>query len=154
MPTEWIVRKILQRYWRWQRPLTLGVRAIVIDEQENRVLLIKQTYAKGWVFPGGGVEKRETLLQSVHREIEEETGVAASGHPQLLGIYSNEPAFPGDHVAVYIFRQWRRIHDFKPNYEIAAADFFPLDALPADITPGTLRRIEEAHGTRPVGELW
>ncbi len=154
MSAEWIMRNTLQRYWRWQRPLTLGVRAMVLDEASGRVLLVKQTYAKGWVFPGGGVERRETALQSVHREIEEETGVTVSGSPHLLGLYSNEAVFRGDHVAVYVFKQWRRLRDFRPDYEIAAADFFPLDDLPDDITPGTRRRIEEMQGKRPIADVW
>lgn len=154
MPAEWIVRNILQRYWRWQRPLTLGVRGMVLDEGARRVLLVKQTYAKGWLLPGGGVEKRETLLGSVRREIEEEAGVAVSGQARLLGIYSNEAIFRGDHVAVYIFREWHRVRDFEPGYEIAAADFFPIDHLPDDLTPGTRRRIEEMQGGRPVGDVW
>src|SRR6516164_1380697 len=61
---EPLSRPILQRYWRWTRGLTLGVRGLVIDA-ERKVFLITHTYAKGWHLPGGGVEPGETLNEAL-----------------------------------------------------------------------------------------
>ncbi len=55
MPRRAIVTKLLQRYWRLSRGLTLGARAVLIDP-ENRVLLIRHTYSTGLYLPGVGVE--------------------------------------------------------------------------------------------------
>lgn len=42
------------------RPLTLGVRAIVLNDA-GELLLVKHTYLNGWYLPGGRVDKGETL---------------------------------------------------------------------------------------------
>ena len=153
MRRERLVRKALQRYWRWQRALTLGVRGMILDEA-GRVLLIRHTYTPGWLFPGGGVELRETLLEALRRELMEEANVALTGQPELFAIYSNEHAFPGDHVALYVVRQWSQSGMPKPNLEIAEAGFFAPDALPEGTTAGTRRRLDEyANGLTP-GEMW
>lgn len=153
MSSQRILRTLFQRWWRWQRALTLGVRGIVLDDQ-NRVLLIQQTYSSGWIFPGGGVEFGETLETALSRELREETGVEMSDRAELMGVYSNAAVFPGDHVAIYVIRRWRRAHAFVPNYEIKAAEFFPLDDLPPDTTGGTRRRLEELRNDAPKSETW
>jgi len=148
-----LMQKALQRYWRWQRALTLGVRGMVFDEA-GRVLLIRQTYTPGWLFPGGGVERRETLLEALRRELMEETNVAMRGAPALFGVFSNEAFFPGDHVALYVVREWTQTHPPKPNLEIAEAGFFALDDLPAGTTAGTLRRLDEYVNGLAPSETW
>ena len=153
MRLERLIRRVMQRTWRWQRALTLGVRGIVIDG-EDRVLLVRQTYTRGWLLPGGGVEFSETIETSLGRELEEEAGVEVTGPLELLGIYSNREIFPGDHVAIYIVRNWRQARTVVANSEIAEVGFFMLDALPESTTPGTRRRIEEMLGRRPRQELW
>lgn len=148
-----VARPLVQQFWRWRRGLTLGVRAIVIDP-EGRFLLVRQTYAPGWTLPGGGVELGESLERSLGRELDEEAGVQMEGTPELMGIYDNQSAFPGDHVAIYVVRAWSRSRVPQPNLEIAECGFFPADALPEPTAPGARRRIEEMLGRRARETTW
>lgn len=154
MHYEYIAKKILQRYWRLTRSVTLGVRAIVLDA-ESHVLLIRHTYTRGWHFPGGGVEFNETVHEALERELLEETGVGLVGPaPDLFGLYSNRERFPGDHVALFVVRMWEQKRVFTPNREIAESHFFAQDILPEGTTAGTLRRIDELNGMRTKRDLW
>ncbi len=61
-----------------QRPMTLGVRGLVID-RAGRVLLVRHTYVEGYYLPGGGVEGGETLERALTRELVEEANVVMEG---------------------------------------------------------------------------
>ena len=148
-----IIGKVLQRYWRLSRGLTLGAQAAVIDA-DGRILLIRHTYHPGWHFPGGGVERMETAEAALARELDEEAGVTLTGKAELFGIYANFRLFPNDHVAVYVVRDWHQPHAPKPNYEIAEHAMFARDALPADINPPTARRIAEIFDGAPRDPMW
>jgi len=151
---DYVAKRLLQRYWRLSRGLTLGVRAIVIDA-EGRLLLVRHTYTRGWHFPGGGVEFSETAHAALERELLEEAGIGLAGPaPELFGLYSNGEQFPGDHVALFVVRAWEQRRVFAPNREIAEARFFAQDALADGTTGGTLRRIDELNGARPKRVHW
>lgn len=138
---------------RFKRGVTLGVRIMVTDG--TRVLLIRHGYVPGWHFPGGGVEPGETAEASARRELFEETGYRAIGSLKLFGFYHNADATSRrDHVALYVADEFAVERVFAANFEIAALDWFPLDRLPADIQPGTARRIAEYRtGADPLA-VW
>jgi ADP-ribose pyrophosphatase YjhB (NUDIX family) len=145
--------RLMHFYFRIARPMTLGVRAIVIDT-DARVLLVRHTYVAGWHLPGGGVEVGESMLEAVHREVLEEGNVRMTVAPQLHGLYFNRRASPRDHVAVFVAREFEVLGPHAPNREIAAADFFPLAALPDGATRATRARLEEALGGREPDPYW
>jgi len=150
---EPVVRSVLHLYWRQSRGLTLGVRAVVIDDQ-SRVFLIKHSYVTGWHLPGGGVEPGETLLDALTREVQEEGNIELTGAPELRGVYFNGRISQRDHVALYVVRDFRQPSAPQPNHEIIAHGFFALDALPNDTTAGTRARIAEVLLGTPQSELW
>ena len=75
-----------------RRPMTLGVRAVVLDGA-GAVLLVRHGYVSGWHFPGGGVEPGETCEQALTRELMEETRVAVEGPARLHGLVLQRPHF-------------------------------------------------------------
>ena len=148
-----LYRRLLQPYWRLQRSLTMGAQGIVVDK-DNRILLVKHTYKPGWCFPGGGVEKGETVLTALTRELQEECGVVVEGTPGVFGIYSNASNFPNDHVVLYVVRHWSRTRIPEPNSEIMAQDFFAPLPPPAGSAPSTERRLAEYVSGGPRDEHW
>ena len=141
-----------QPYSRLMRGKTLGVRVAVFD-LAGAVMLVKHTYAAGWILPGGGVEKGEQLIAAAIREIHEEAGLIAEGPLTLHGIFSNETVFSGDFVCCYVLRQFRR-EAWVPNFEISDASFFALNQLPTDITAGSKRRLDEIMKGQALTEHW
>src|SRR5512143_810463 len=73
---------------------------VVVDGE--RVLLVKRGIEPGygkWVFPGGHVDRGETVEQAALRETFEECGVVAEIE-ELIGLYS----YPGRPVIIAAFR--------------------------------------------------
>jgi 8-oxo-dGTP pyrophosphatase MutT (NUDIX family) len=135
--------KLAKVYWRFRRPLTMGVRAIVLDH-EQRVLLVRHSYLPGWHLPGGGVERGESSAQAAQREIHEEGGILAEPSDLLLeGLYVNFHEFKSDHVALYSVRSWRQGSATAHRREIVEAAFFPLTELPNGTTSSTRKRLQE-----------
>ena len=132
--------------------MTLGVRGLVVNG-EGQVLLIEHTYMPGWYMPGGGVEKGETCEQSVIRELHEEAGIRVEGRPALVSVHSNHVRFPGDHVLIYRIGDWEPCPATSVG-EIAEIRWFAPDALPADTTPSTRKRIAEALGGEEAQAHW
>ncbi len=152
-PTSRLVSWGLHTYWRFARGLTLGVRGVVLDRQ-NQVFLIRHTYVRGWHLPGGGVETGETALEALERELHEEACIAIDEPPELAGIFFNRRISRRDHVLVYVIRNFTVLKPKQPDREIAEAGFFPLDRLPEGTTDATRRRLAEILEGQPATPNW
>ncbi len=148
--------RFLRKWWRrFFVPLSLGSQMLIVD-QKKRVFLVRRRDTKKWVFPGGGVARYEHPLDAAIRETFEEAGLKldkkdVSLRQCFLSTYQNRL----DYIFLYETRIDATQHAPKfRSIEIDQGDFFPLDALPADIQPGTDRRLKEFVGATPCSLLW
>ncbi len=126
----------------------------LIFDGEGRVFLVKHSYISGWHLPGGGVEKGETLIAALDRELREEGNIEPTEPPLLHAIYFNRRVSRRDHVALFVVRSFRQIGPPVPNGEIIAHGFFAPKELPADTSRATRERIAEVLTGRAAAEIW
>jgi 8-oxo-dGTP diphosphatase len=138
-------------YRRIRRPVTVGVRAMVIED--DKVLLVRMHGSTIWDLPGGGVKRGEALHEAAVRETYEETGSSVT--PEfLLGMYFHQYKGLSDHIAVFVCHP--ETQPVLPlNVEIAAARYWPLHALPPS-TPAALHRrlAEHQAGKQGLAGRW
>ncbi len=86
--------------YEYPRP-ALTVDCVIFSEDERTqalsVLLIERAHPPfegKWAFPGGFVDKNETVELASLRELKEETGVDNIPTPKLLGVYSKPQRDP------------------------------------------------------------
>ncbi|MGE0253384.1 MAG: NUDIX hydrolase [Alphaproteobacteria bacterium] len=153
----WRTAHVGAHAWYWmRRPLVRGAQVAVWHD--GRLLLLRQSYRRAWVLPGGMMRRREDADEAASRELAEEAGIVAAPedlHPALVVRYRT-PYGP------------RRQEIFEIEFtdaptpaidrrEIVDARFVaPADAaaLRLDIAVQTyLRAVEEASMPMPEGEL-
>jgi mutator protein MutT len=67
-----------------------NIASAVIVSKDNKILMgwqdstVKGVYPNCWHIPGGGVEKGETYVQAMQREVNEEVGIDVSGYKAEL----------------------------------------------------------------------
>jgi 8-oxo-dGTP pyrophosphatase MutT (NUDIX family) len=145
-----IVRTIKNGVLRMMNLKTVGARALVISQ--DQVLLIKHTYQKGWYTIGGAVEKNESPLQAIVRELWEEVGLIPLEKPDFFALYHSNFEKRDDYIAFYIVTKFEMQAVSSP--EIADKKWFALTDLPHDVTPATKRRIEEFLACREKSDKW
>lgn len=147
---HWLVRL----YWGVFRPRTLGVRAVVVDDGGN-ILLVRHTYDAMWYLPGGGVARNESAQAAIARELREEIGLEAPAIARILGVYHSLAERKDDHVVVMIVgisgtRMARLMA--TDRREVAEIAVVAAGALPDGTSPATCRRIAEyMSGAQVVG---
>ncbi len=147
-----LARLVLHPWFRLTEGLTLGVRVLVLNPQ-GEILLVRHTYAPGWLLPGGGVERGEIAEEAAAREVLEETGITLTDPLKLHGAYNNDAAFVGDYVLLFKAQSSDTV-SFKGTAEIAEARYFPATDLPDGTSPATKRRIAEMLGAQTASGRW
>lgn len=141
------------RVW-WRRALqirTRGVKAVVL--RGNSVLLIRHSYQSSEIYmlPGGGVDRHENAVEAGVREVREETGCALVNVREHGLFVSTQEGWP-DHITVVVGETSSA--PMADGNEILEARFFPLDALPANLSPASLRRVTEVRDGLPPADAW
>lgn len=121
--------------------MPLAVNVAVIDAA-SRVLLTRRDDFQVWCLPGGAVEEGESLAAAAVREVAEETGLAVR-LTRLVGVYSR-PKLGGYHtLALFAAVRSGGSLCVDPS-EVAEAEWFAADELPADLLWGQQERIVDA----------
>ena len=127
-------------WWRLRKPLLIGCRVLAFDG-EGRVLLVRHSYGSGrWLLPGGGVARGETALMAAIRELGEETACALEDPREIAVI---EEPLAGTVNRVHVITGRARGIARGDGREIVAAEFFALDALPAELAQQLERHLAD-----------
>ena len=134
--------------------MTLGARAVV-ENQDGHVLLVRHTYTKGLYLPGGGVERGETVYQTIRKELAEEGGVRLLRDPVQMGIFSNHQIMKNDHVVLFRVEaaSWEPCGD-PVGREISELVWCDPLSPPDEATPATKRRLQEVFAAVTRTEHW
>lgn len=119
-----------------------GVRAIIINDN-SQVLLLRQWHSPfAWVLPGGGINYKESSIDAVIRESYEETGLTISSPLFLekeMGKLGDE-----DYTKYYVIRFFTGSLSEGKNFEIISRRWFAIKNLPENIFPNHKFFIEKA----------
>jgi 8-oxo-dGTP pyrophosphatase MutT (NUDIX family) len=123
---------LLRVWWFVRRPSLHGVKCVLTDG--DRVLLVRHTYGRrDWDLPGGSPKRGERFRDAARREMHEELGLTIDGWTDLGGI---DALTYNRHDTLHVFHA--RIDAPRLTLdlgELAAAEWFTRDALPADRNP-------------------
>ena len=140
---------ILQlRQYIGHRPILLVGAAILVLDEQNRLLMMKRSDNECWSVPGGSMEPGELVEAAAKREILEESNLEI-GEMSLFGVFSGPELFykypNGDEVynviIVYLSRDW--CGDVKINDEHTEWCWCPVNEIPEDVSPPIKPVIEQ-----------
>lgn len=133
---------ILKGFWFVRRPKTYGAHAVAMTA-ENRLILVKLRYARGWRLPGGGRASDEDRKEAALRELREEIGMTSHGPAQLACDLQERTDFKRDTASLVIVRDV----EYRPkwNWEVEEIREFHPDSLPSDLSPRTARWLESVR---------
>ena len=128
----------------------VGVGVIVVDNC-GKILLEKRSDNGMWGLPGGGIEPGESVIETAHREVKEETNleIRLTG---LVGIYSEPSAgrivtYPdnGDvrHLVDIVFTAVVNSGEISKSNESLEVKFFNPDSLPSDVVPPAIKPLQD-----------
>ena len=118
--------------------------AVSVIEYKNKILITKRlnkNFLPGlWEFPGGKIEKNETAIQAIVREVKEETNLTVS-NPIFLGNIKHKYSHFGVNISLFISfpksikslnlsqeYRWIKMKDIL-NYPLPKANHKMLDIL-------------------------
>ena len=119
----------------------IGVNAYV-QNPAGEVLLLKRADNGRWCLPGGGSESGETTSEACLRELWEEGGLRGE-IARLVGAFDSQlwGAPTRTHLLMLVFLVRCADLTAEPGSEMTDARFFPLDALPAEMSPSQARMV-------------
>jgi 8-oxo-dGTP diphosphatase len=139
-------------------PAALRISCAVIVDDQSRTLLVRKANTDFYMQPGGKIERGESPLDCLRRELMEELGVAFSGRQmEYIGNYAEVAANEPDvrlQADIYLIR-----HSFQPNVSGEIAEYIWLDPsreerydlapLTKNVVLGLVKKYREASSRQP-----
>jgi 8-oxo-dGTP pyrophosphatase MutT (NUDIX family) len=132
---------ILQlRHYIGHRPVLMVGAAILVLDDQDRLLMMKRRDNECWGIPGGSTEPGEFVEEAAKRETLEEANLEV-GEMSLFGVFSGPELYykypNGDEVynvsIVYLARDWTG--DIQLNHEHTEWKWFAARDIPDDCSP-------------------
>ena len=137
------------------RGLTLGVRAVVVDEARPHLPGTSTPMCAAGTCRAAASSPGETLPRGARRASSSEEGnIELTEPPVLHGVFFNPRWSRRDHVACFVVQSFHQSAPPAPNGAIAAARFVALVELPGDTSAGSRARLAEVLLGAPVSEKW
>ena len=112
----------------------VAVSMIVVNEENQKTLLIKQYGKDFFRLVAGYVNRTESLEHAVVRELKEETGMTAE-----RVVFNRTRFFEPSNTLMCNFTVFvKDDHEFNPNYEIDYCEWFSFDEARKAIDPNIL----------------
>jgi 8-oxo-dGTP pyrophosphatase MutT (NUDIX family) len=130
------------------RPILMVGAAILIEDDQQRLLLLQRSDSHSWGLPGGAVEPGEIIEEAARRETFEETSLKVD-RLNLFGVFSGPELFyeypNGDQVynVTIIYLTKFLSGGILLNEEHTAWQFFPFEEIPTNISPPLIPVIRE-----------
>ena len=112
-----------------------AVSLLVLDEQKENILLIRQYGRPAYILVAGYVNRGEDAEDAARRELMEELGLKA-----LTVSFNRSHYFPPSNTLMLNFTVTVKKEDAHPNREVDAWQWFSLSDAREAIKPGSLAR--------------
>jgi len=139
-------------YWKAMRPVTFGVKAIILNDNDE-ILLVRHSYVQRsqWMLPGGGIRKGETAEAAIEREVWEELRLRII-RKEILGRFVSKREGKTDNITLFVCHT--QGDPTSAHLEILEVRFYARDSMPANASPATRRRLSEFLEGRAVQQEW
>jgi len=122
------------------RPILMVGAAILVLDEQDRLLMMKRSDSGCWGLPGGATEPGEVVEDAAKRESLEEVNLEIRTM-SLFGVFSGPELYykypNGDEVynvtIIYLSREWSG--EVKLNDEHTEWRWFDADEIPEDVSP-------------------
>lgn len=127
-----------------------GVIAILLADENKRVLLVKRRDTPVWVLPGGGVEAGEPPEQACLRELYEESGIEGEIKAKLCVLLPQNKMTAKTHLYLCSYKNGSP----SLSSESQEVSFFDLERLPAHLFRLHKRWLDYAIQSRNEQHSW
>jgi ADP-ribose pyrophosphatase YjhB (NUDIX family) len=127
VPEETIRTSLLREMG--QIPPKVGADAAIFNEQ-GEILLMERSDGRGWCLPYGFVEPNEKPVETVIREVREETGLEIEVQ-QLVGVFTRLPnAITGPHTTIAVVHLCKITGgELRLSHEGKDLRYWPIEAM-------------------------